>query len=569
MLLKKHILFIIFLISGYIFSQQNELQEVKYLIKKADFKNSILKIDSLLKDKKNNVIRGELCLEKAKVYRIRGENKLFKKQLLFAEKIATKSENLILQADIIIQKYLYFKVNKSEQLTFLVKYIAIAEKTQNKKLLFNAYLKLTSVALKGNDAEKAKIYHNKTANFYRKWKNTKVLNSNLNLLSARIYSVEEKQDSVIFYLQKTLKQLQTKKNKIVFPQIYYLLGEAERKNKNYTQSFNWLSQSYTISTKIDNKRFKEISYANLFRLLNKVSQQKNDSLFLKVLPIFNATSLRNAAKNVEIELENIKRTSPRQLLLNTLNNVYDNLGDYKKALYYKQKWSNLTVERVYNEQLNVTNFMNLELAISDLNKEKKALEIENELSITHKIILALSTIIVFILGLFFWNRQKLKTKSEKLSKIIAERNLLKETEQKIALEKTLTDKELELNAFIRDMIEKNSQIKILEKELKNSKSNSIGNLEAIKFSATKNWSFFELKFKQLHPKFLEKLKQHNTNFSPTETKLSILVFLNLTSKEIADLLNISSSSVNQGKYRLKKKLKIDKDKSISQFFQEL
>ena len=81
--------------------------------------------------------------------------------------------------------------------------------------------------------------------------------------------------------------------------------------------------------------------------------------------------------------------------------------------------------------------------------------------------------------------------------------------------------------------------------------------------------FFELKFKQLHPKFLEKLKQHNTNFSPTETKLSILVFLNLTSKEIADLLNISSSSVNQGKYRLKKKLKIDKDKSISQFFQEL
>ena len=567
--LKKYILSLIFLISGFIFSQQKELQEVKFLMKKGDFKNSILKIDSLLNDKNNSKIKGELNLEKAKIYRIRGKNKLFEKQLLLAEKIAAKNEDLILQADILLQKHLYFKVNKSEQLTFLVKYIAIAEKTQNKKLLFNAYLKLTATSLQGDNVEKAKIYHKKAANYYKKWKNTNILYSNLNLLSARIYNVEEKQDSVIFYLQKTLKQLKQEKRKRGFPQIYYLLGDAEQKKKNYTQSFNWLSKSYKLSTKIDNKRFKEISYANLFSLLNKVSQQKNDSLFRKIVQIFNATSLRNATENIEIELENIKRTSSRQLLLNTLNNVYDNLGDYKKALYYKQKWSNLTVERAYNEQLNVTNFMNLELAMSNLNKEKKALEIENELSFTHKVILSLLIIIVFILGLFFWYKQKLKTKTEKLSKMTAERNLLKETKEKIELEKILTDKELELNAFIRDMIEKNSQIKILEEQLKNSKSNNIEDLETIKFSASKNWSQFVFKFKQLHPNFLEKLKKLNTTISPTETKLSILVFLNLTSKEIADLLNISPSSVNQGKYRLKKKLNIDKEKSITQFFQEL
>ncbi len=567
--LKKYILSLIFLISGFIFSQQKELQEVKFLMKKGDFKNSILKIDSLLNDKNNSKIKGELNLEKAKIYRIRGKNKLFEKQLLLAEKIAAKNENLILQADILLQKHLYFKVNKSEQLTFLVKYIAIAEKTQNKKLLFNAYLKLTATSLQGDNVEKAKIYHKKAANYYKKWKNTNILYSNLNLLSARIYNVEEKQDSVIFYLQKTLKQLKQEKRKRGFPQIYYLLGDAEQKKKNYTQSFNWLSKSYKLSTKIDNKRFKEISYANLFSLLNKVSKQKNDSLFRKIVQIFNATSLRNATENIEIELENIKRTSSRQLLLNTLNNVYDNLGDYKKALYYKQKWSNLTVERAYNEQLNVTNFMNLELAMSNLNKEKKALEIENELSFTHKVILSLLIIIVFILGLFFWYKQKLKTKTEKLSKMTAERNLLKETKEKIELEKILTDKELELNAFIRDMIEKNSQIKILEEQLKNSKSNNIEDLETIKFSASKNWSQFVFKFKQLHPNFLEKLKKLNTTISPTETKLSILVFLNLTSKEIADLLNISPSSVNQGKYRLKKKLNIDKEKSITQFFQEL
>ena len=132
MLIKKHLFFIFFLGCGFLFSQQKELQEVKVLMKKADFKNSVIKIDSLLNDKKNRNINGELHLEKAKIYRIRGKNKLFKKQLLLAEKIANKNGNLILQADILFQKYIYFKVNKSEQLTFLVKYLAIAEKTQNK-----------------------------------------------------------------------------------------------------------------------------------------------------------------------------------------------------------------------------------------------------------------------------------------------------------------------------------------------------------------------------------------------------------------------------------------------------
>ena len=95
--LKKYILSLIFLISGFIFSQQKELQEVKFLMKKGDFKNSILKIDSLLNDKNNSKIKGELNLEKAKIYRIRGKNKLFEKQLLLAEKIAAKNENLILK----------------------------------------------------------------------------------------------------------------------------------------------------------------------------------------------------------------------------------------------------------------------------------------------------------------------------------------------------------------------------------------------------------------------------------------------------------------------------------------
>ncbi|MFK8059318.1 MAG: hypothetical protein AB8B78_04420 [Polaribacter sp.] len=183
------------------------------------------------------------------------------------------------------------------------------------------------------------------------------------------------------------------------------------------------------------------SFANTYLLLYEVSNTKNNVLFDKICTFFNGTSLESATINVEKKLPEINKEIQREKVLLTLSLCYQKIGKLKKALYYKEKWSDLKIGRIEKEQLDVSNFMNLELAMSSLNEEKSALEIKDKLNFTHKIILALSTIIVLILGLFFWNRQKLKTKSEKLSKITAERNLLKETEEKIALEKTLTDKE--------------------------------------------------------------------------------------------------------------------------------
>ena len=46
-------------------------------------------------------------------------------------------------------------------------------------------------------------------------------------------------------------------------------------------------------------------------------------------------------------------------------------NNFDKAIYYKNKWSNFSVKRVNQEQLNISNFMSLELAISDLNKTNK------------------------------------------------------------------------------------------------------------------------------------------------------------------------------------------------------
>jgi hypothetical protein len=573
MLLKRVFFVLIMLSSLNLFCQINILEKVKKRARKGNLEEVKKEIDSLLKQKKNHHIKGDLFLEKVKILRIQGKNDAFQKKLDSVFEIAKKEKNKILEANALYQEYTYLNNKGGVSLPILAKYIAIAQETKDNKLLFTAYIKLTAIAIKAGNLDKAKSNHKKTSEYYKNWKKTDSIYPNLNLSLARIYDLEEKYDSVFIVLKRTLSQYKYYKRKRSFCQLYYLLGDNELTRKNYVASFEFLHNSYKWALKVKNKRFKEIAYTNMFRLLIALNENKEDKLKIKVLRFFNSTSLNEATSNFEKEYKNLTRLSPKQMALNNLSIAFKKLNDFEKAIFYQNKWSNFSVERIYNEQLNISNFMNLEMEISNLNKEKEQLETRNQLQNTQKIILILSTILLVIFSLFIWSQQRLKIKNEKVAKLLVEQQFLIATKERIELEKTLKEKEFELNSFIRDMIEKNSQIEILTQKLKNSKSlNSdelIEELNSKKYNASKNWVEFMFKFKQLYPDFINKLKNNIKNISPTETKLSVLSFLNLSSKEIGNILGISSTSVNQGKYRLKKKISLAKEVSLNDFLQKL
>ncbi|MDO6738580.1 hypothetical protein [Wenyingzhuangia sp. 2_MG-2023] len=65
---------------------------------------------------------------------------------------------------------------------------------------------------------------------------------------------------------------------------------------------------------------------------------------------------------------------------------------------------------------------------------------------------------------------------------------------------------------------------------------------------------FYSNFEKIHPNFSHALKNICPNISANELKLCALLRLNLSSKEIAQLLNITQDSVNKARYRLRKKL---------------
>ena len=85
-------------------------------------------------------------------------------------------------------------------------------------------------------------------------------------------------------------------------------------------------------------------------------------------------------------------------------------------------------------------------------------------------------------------------------------------------------------------------------------------------SLSKNeWQSFEKNLFKSHEEFVDKLSHLYPSLTPKDIKLSIYLKMNLSSKEIAPLMNISYRGVELHRYRLRKKLDIDKEESLYRF----
>lgn len=85
----------------------------------------------------------------------------------------------------------------------------------------------------------------------------------------------------------------------------------------------------------------------------------------------------------------------------------------------------------------------------------------------------------------------------------------------------------------------------------------------------KQWEQFAMHFDTVHSDFLSTLKKQFPALSANELKLSAYLRMNLSTKEIAQLLNISVRGVEISRYRLRKKLAIPKEMNLFEFLLEI
>jgi len=83
------------------------------------------------------------------------------------------------------------------------------------------------------------------------------------------------------------------------------------------------------------------------------------------------------------------------------------------------------------------------------------------------------------------------------------------------------------------------------------------------------WTLFEQQFDIHHPGFIRKLLERSPTLTPAELRVCSLLRINLATKEIASLLNVSSRAVEGHRYHLRKKLGLPPKMSLGAYLSSL
>lgn len=148
------------------------------------------------------------------------------------------------------------------------------------------------------------------------------------------------------------------------------------------------------------------------------------------------------------------------------------------------------------------------------------------------------------------------------------------------LQADLASKSRELANSAMNIVYKNELLQKISEELSNLKDREGKRVpeEQLKkinkvidegMNDNRDWNIFENSFNEAHENFFKKLKQGHPDLVPNDLKLCAYLRMNMSSKEMASLLNISLRGVEIRRYRLRKKLNLEHDKNLTEFLMEL
>ncbi|RIV41858.1 tetratricopeptide repeat protein [Flagellimonas pelagia] len=124
------------------------------------------------------------------------------------------------------------------------------------------------------------------------------------------------------------------------------------------------------------------------------------------------------------------------------------------------------------------------------------------------------------------------------------------------------------NTFIQELMENLESIKNSPEKFK-MEFRRIVMLLKKENASDKDWEVFKTYFAEVHNDFDQKLRTLDPDISEKEIRLAAFLRMNLTTKEMAATLNVLPDSILKSKYRLKKKLGLDKDMDLSSFLNTL
>jgi tetratricopeptide (TPR) repeat protein len=322
--------------------------------------------------------------------------------------------------------------------------------------------------------------------------------------------------------------------------------------KRYDEAIPLLEEDINMS-------FKAYEYDNAINSLIKLAEirlAKND--------------LTNAEAEINKAVDSLYRARDpfkhKLGLLSLMAHLYEKKGNLPIA--YKYADSALVVKDSMTSRLNAIALARTEqkIAAEKYNAEMEQAKTEKKLHIVIRNGLIIGILLLGIIGVLFFNRQRIKHARE---------------QEHLAVKKNIAELELqaatkELENFTLRIHEKNEMIERVSAEierLKLEESNKqvqefnnviLGNLQQSTILTEEEWGQFRTMFEQVHSGYLSRLKEKYPALSPADTRFIVLNKLKFSNKEMEGVLGVGSEAIRQYRFRVRKKLSLPEEINLDE-----
>ncbi|MCK5856240.1 MAG: tetratricopeptide repeat protein [Bacteroidales bacterium] len=326
------------------------------------------------------------------------------------------------------------------------------------------------------------------------------------------------------------------------------MGETFRTDSNYSSATEYYNKAQELNRTLKNAQVEAAIYGNMASIYSALGESDKAKEYLK--------------KGIRLCSSNNGLSNYLILDYQSIVEEYAKMYQFDSAYIYYRKYSLLRDS--VNEMDRMQTISNLESEYQMHEQEVEQKLLNQKLQSRTRVLLfstALSVLVVLLLILTY-SRYKLKTRV--LKKEAKELNLTIDEKNRQLVTRVM-DQNKHNYAYenLRETlakIEDSKDVEMVKKELssmltKLSQDDNLG----------MDWGSFKMHFEQVHPNFFNALLSKNNALTQNDLRLCGYIKLNLSTKEIANILNVSDRTIQTSRYRIKKKLELPAEVNLVQY----
>jgi tetratricopeptide (TPR) repeat protein len=472
-----------------------------------------------------------------------------------------------------------------EATDYYIKAARYYENNNNKQGMADVYNNIGIINHHFNQLEIAKTYYLKSLAFFRKTQDQAGEAQVMNNL-ATFYTETNQSDSAFFFIRKAKK---------IFAEINHPSDEAtcnlniailHTQNEVYDSVLFYLEEAEKQYQSIDNLNGISSVFYNKGIYYNQIKKPQK------------AISALNKSLKIRVKIGN--KTNILECL-NGLSEAYEMIENHKLALqYYKE--AQAYQDSIAREEMQVR-FQELQVRYETekMDKEiilykKQAQERRNQNII---LIIGISGFMLISVLFFYLFRIKARllssqeeyfSQQEKMNQLhiekqqaenqLLEEEILKQKEvhrlQNEKYQAEIEHKSRELLTSAMHIVNKNKILAEIKDTLENITSNSESTFRKNASDLCKeidktihidsDWDQFKMHFDAVNTNFFEKIEEEFPNLTKSDMKVCAYLKINLSTKEIAQIMNVSPAAVHKRFYRLRQKMELEPNTNLTKLF---